>query len=278
MGKKRVKDIHVINKVMPHLMPRRTDSEIFLTYKLDVTKLMEYLEQRNKKLPDDEHATIFHALATASAKMIFHRPFLNRYVKARKTYQRDEITVAFVSRREFKDNSDELLVQIKIGENDTMAEIGKKIIGKVSAARKNDNGMDSFLKTVMSLPTPIVAIIMALFRFADYFQFLPKSFTKSEPDFATVYLANLGSIKGNAVCHHLNNFGTNSLFATMGLVHKEEMIIDDKEQVCDVLELGITIDERISDGFKAFRALGLLKDIVAHPETLDEPIKKEVKL
>lgn len=279
MGKKRVKDLHVINKVLPHLIPKRTEAEVYIPEKLDVTALLKYLAVKNKKLnTNDADITLFHALVMAAAKMIYHRPSLNRFVKQRKLYQRDEITIAFVSRREFKDESDELLIQIKIDDTDTIKDVRDKIVSSVSKARQDNNGLDNLLKAVLVLPTPIVSVVMGVFRLADNLMILPKSFTDAEPDFATLYLANLGSIKGSAAHHHLNNFGTNSIFATIGLAHKEEVIINGRMQVRDIVDLGITMDERISDGFRAFTAFNLVKDIVAHPELLDEPVGAEVRL
>jgi len=278
MGKKRVKDIHVINKVIPHLYPRRTDAEVFVLEKLDITELLKYLADKNKKLPEDKKITLFHALMTAAAKMIYHRPSLNRFIKQRKTYQRDEITIAFVSRREFKDESDELVIQIKIDDKDNIESIRDKIVGNVSKARKDNNGVDTLMKVVTSLPMPLTAFVAKLFKLADnHLMILPKSFTESVPDFASLFVANLGSIKGGAAYHHLNNFGTNSLFATIGTAHQEEVITNGKKQIRDIIEVGITIDERISDGFRAFRAFSLLKDIIANPKLLDETIDSGVE-
>ena len=182
-----------------------------------------------------------------------------------------------MSRREFKDESDELLIQVKIDEKDTIESIRDKVVGSTSNAREAANGMDTLLKVVTAVPMPITAFIMGMFRLADNLMILPKAFTEAEPDFATLYLANLGSVKGDAAHHHLNNFGTNSIFSTIGTARQEEIIINGKKQIRDTLDVGITIDERISDGFRAFRAFNLLKDIIANPKLLDESIDSEVE-
>ena len=278
MGRKRVKDVHVVNKIMPHLMPRRTDAEIYAPIKLDVTNLVKYLAKKNRGRAPDKKITLFHALVMASAKMIYNRPFMNYYLKARKLYQRDSIRIAFVSRREFRDDSDELLINMAIDDDDTIDTIAGKVVAKVTAARDENNGIDTLLKILTVLPTPILAAVAGMIKFGDWLGVLPTSFTDAEPDYATLYLANLGSIKGAAVFHHLNTFGTNSLFATIGVMHQEELIIDGKKQIRDIIDVSVTLDERITDGFRALRAFDLIKECINRPELLDEPVSKEIKL
>ena len=40
--------------------------------------------------------------------------------------------------------------------------------------------------------------------------------------------------------------------------------------------IGLTLDERIADGFYFARSLKLLKYYLAHPEILERPVKEEV--
>ena len=43
----------------------------------------------------------------------------------------------------------------------------------------------------------------------------------------------------------------------------------------DSIDLGLTVDERIADGFYFARSLRLVKHIFANPEMLDKPIGEE---
>ena len=69
--------------------------------------------------------------------------------------------------------------------------------------------------------------------------------------------------------HHLNNYGTNSCVVTLGKVHKEELISkDNKKNICDIMEIGATVDERIADGFCFSKSVEILNKVVANPELL----------
>ena len=44
----------------------------------------------------------------------------------------------------------------------------------------------------------------------------------------------------------------------------------------ETLDLGLTIDERLADGYYYSKSIRLLKHLLEHPELLDRPISEEV--
>ena len=106
---------------------------------------------------------------------------------------------------------------------------------------------------------------------------IPKAFSSVDPNYVTVMLSNLGSIKCDAVYHHLNNFGTNGIVITIGEYHKEPVLNKDGQmEIRDVVNLGITLDERIADGFYFARSFKLVKHIFENPELLDKTLGEEI--
>ena len=105
---------------------------------------------------------------------------------------------------------------------------------------------------------------------------LPESFTKMDPNYTTVLLTNLGSIKCNQVYHHLNNYGTNSIIVAIGTIRKKEIINSDgKKEIRDVVDIGVTCDERIADGFYFAKSIMLFKQFMEKPEILDQKLKNK---
>lgn len=77
---------------------------------------------------------------------------------------------------------------------------------------------------------------------------MPDFLRQDDPNFATVFLTNLGSIKCPSVYHHLNNYGSSSIMAAIGTIRKSEKIAGDgSREVRDVVDIGFTLDERIAD-------------------------------
>ena len=78
-----VRDVSGLTTLMMHIMPNRTEAEVYLNDKLDVTDLMAYLEKQNAAHPDYK-TTIFHALIMAIARRVRERPKMNRFVQGRR--------------------------------------------------------------------------------------------------------------------------------------------------------------------------------------------------
>lgn len=77
--------------------------------------------------------------------------------------------------------------------------------------------------------------------------------------------------------HHLANWGTNSIFVTVGQTKKhpfydEEGNATNKNSV----DLGLTVDERIADGYYYSKTVKLLKYLLEHPALLEIPAGETV--
>lgn len=275
---RRVKETRGLQGLMPHLMPKRTDAEVFLSDKFDVTDLLPFIDRKNAENAangSDYKITLFHCVVAAITKMIMERPVLNRFIQGRRLYERHEISMSFVAKRRFTDHAEEFLMVLVPGEEDTIDDVAQKIVGDVRETRKNEaaSGIDAILAKVTKLPMPILAFVFFIVRTLDFFGINPKALTDGDTNYSTVLLSNLGSIKCPAVYHHLNNYGTNSIVITIGTIHKEELIMDDgTKQIRDVVDFGVTLDERIGDGFYFSRSLKVVKHIFAHPELLNQPL------
>lgn len=87
-------------------------------------------------------------------------------------------------------------------------------------------------------------------RYLDRRGKVPKSLIATDPYYSSVVLTNLGSIKLHADYHHLTNWGTTSIFCAIGEI-KKKPFYDDAGNVTmqESVDLGLTIDERIADGY-----------------------------
>lgn len=273
----RIRDIDGIHFYMAYLMPKRTEAEVYINEKIDVTELLKYIEKKN--LSGERKVTVFHCVIAAVIRTIKMRPLLNRYISGKRFYMRKDISLGFTVKRQFEDHAEETLMIYRPKDEENLEAITDRISPRVKSIRKEQKGqsVDDILNIVKKLPKPIMSLFMALLRTVDVLGLMPKSFSSVDTNYCTVLLSNLGSIKCDAVYHHLNNMGTNGIVITIGEVHKEIMVDQNGQQaVRDVMSIGVTLDERIADGFYFARSLKLIKHLFKNPELLDKTFKEEI--
>jgi hypothetical protein len=272
-----VREIDGMHAIFPHLMNKRTDAEVYLSTKMDVTEALAYIRQKNQG-EEEYRATLFHCFVMAIAKTVYLRPLLNRYISGRRYYQRHEITLGFAVKKRFEDHSEETLMVTAAQEDWTLTQVTRKTVGKVHIARSQESfGLDDALNVLKKLPRPLMMFAMWLFRVLDFYGKMPRALSDEDPNYSSIFLTNLGSIKCPAVYHHLNNYGSNSIMVAIGTIHKEEVFQPDgSRQVRDVVDVGVTLDERIADGFYFGRSWKIVQHLLSNPQLLDRPLKEEI--
>ena len=275
---RRIRDIDGLHCIMMHLMPKRTESEVYLEFPMDVTDLLPYIEEKNRLHPDYK-TTIFHCLVNAVARVVTMRPYLNRFICGRKLYERNDISLSFVAKRKFVDHSEESLMTLIAKDDMDLDYVTRKIVGDVKELRESrgSNDFDGVINTIGSLPNPILHLFIGILQRLSASGHLPDALTQGDTNHTTVLLSNLGSIQCPCCYHHLNNYGTNSILITVGVLKKELRVMPDgSTQPRDILTLGFTADERIADGFYFAKSLKLAEYILQHPQLLDVPMKEEI--
>ncbi|MBR5561033.1 MAG: 2-oxo acid dehydrogenase subunit E2 [Clostridia bacterium] len=274
---KLLRKIHVLHVIMPQLYKNRCDNEAFISECIDLTKVNAYLAKKNADNPSYKYNT-FQVMVTAMLKVITLRPKLNRFIANQTMYQRNEISAAFTVKKIFSDDGDEALAIVRAKGSDTIDTIHDEIFRQLSICRsdKLDDGL-KVADLVCKVPRFMLNWVGMLLRFLDRHGWLPESISKVDPNYSSVYLTNLGSIGLNAGYHHLSNWGTMSIFVVIGGI-KKRPFFDEAGNITmlDSVDLGLTIDERIADGYYYSKSIRLLKKLLENPELLERPLEEEV--
>ena len=271
----RVRDLDPMHVLMPYMFGNRTDNEAVLGEVMDLTEVDKYLAEKNARNPEFKY-TWFHFITAALAKAVLLRPKMNYFISGGRYYEHKKIQVAFNIKRQFSDEGGEALANFVLnpeGES-PMEQVHTYVQKVVTKARsgKDGVGVDDAMKFVSSLPRPILRFVVWSLRRMQYHGIYPKSLAKDDPSYASIYLTNLGSIKMNADYHHLFNWGTNSFFVAIGEKKMRPFYKEDGSyELRNTIKLGLTIDERIADGYYFAKTLRLVRKIFANPELMDLP-------
>ena len=274
---KYIKDLDSMHFIMPFLFPNRCDNEVFFTFKIDLTNLNKYIEEKNSHNPEYKY-NMFQCIVAATLKTIILRSKLSIFIHNKKMYKRNDITAAFTVKQEFTDEGEEVLAYIKAEKDWTIKNLHDVLHKKLLKLRdksfrdESSDIMDTFNK----LPKFISRPILNLITFLERKGLVPKSLVETDPYHSSVYFANLGSIGLPSGFHHLTNWGTTSMFMVIGKREKMPFYENDKTVFKEGVELSLTIDERIADGYYFSKSIKLLKYFLENPELLDKPFNERL--
>ncbi len=277
---RRVKDFNGMNQIMIDLKPQRCVSDVYINMKMDMTKLMDYLDKKKK---NGEHITLFHAIVTAVGKVFYNRPYLNRFVQDRHIFEHKYVDISFVAKVAFDDTSEEMMIIIRVDEDDTLETISKKIYDKVHGVRDTKGkiekkGANNIIDVLGHLPNIIRVPIVGLLKWTDKKGILPDSICEDNLYYSSIILSNLGTLKSNAIFHNITDFGNASGLATIGEIKDEEVLIDGKKEIRKRCEFGINLDERIADGYYFVKSVHMLQYIFDHPELLEDAANTTIEM
>lgn len=275
---KLLRNVDSMHFIMPIIYPNRCDNEAFVSERVDLTNLNEYLEKKNADNPEYKY-NLFQAIVTAILKTITLRPKMNRFIANNNLYERNEVSASFVVKKQFSDTSEEGLAFIHSKANDNIDTIHNEMYRQITTCKKGEvkdastDAMDFFNKLPRWFSKAVIKFVCYLEKKGK----VPASLVATDPYYATVILSNLGSIKLHSGYHHLTNWGTTSVFVVVGERKKRPFYDDDGNVTMrDSVDLGLTVDERIADGYYFSNTIKLFKKLLENPELLEEPLSKEV--
>lgn len=278
-----VRGLDSMHAFFPLMMPNRADNEAFIQELIDLTAIEAYLEKKNAGNPEHKY-TFFHVILAALSRTVQMRPRMNRFLIGGRYYDRDNITFSLIAKKAFSDTGDESIVILKYdtdSEKPAIDVLHDKLCAFVYSMRttdKVDNTTD-ILDTMAKAPQWLRQLMMDALRSLDKHGKMPKDIAREDPYNSTVFISNLGSIKLNAGYHHLSNWGTNSVFVVVGEKHMQPFYDEQGNAVVKpALALGITLDERIGDGYYFSKTVRLLKKLLSEPELLDIPAREELNI
>jgi hypothetical protein len=158
------------------------------------------------------------------------------------------VWLSFSAKTEKTDKGAVVALKRQIPEGATLADIVKLVDGVVGGARSGKRDQtDKELGLVLALPGFLTRIAVSALRALDRFGLMPHFMIAGDPLYASMFVANLGSIGMDAPFHHLYEWGNIPLFCAIGRAHHGRM------------PFRFTFDERIEDGLYCLASIELMR-------------------
>ena len=269
---KHLKKLSHYNRIIPFVMPKRVNSTVQYSEVINIDEALAVLKKINK-----EHGTsagIMDLVMAAFVRTISQRPKINRFVFGKKIYARNEISSAVAVKKEMSDNAETTELKVVYDPKDTLIDVARKIRTGIEENKgsSSSNDQDGFTKMLNLMPDFMISSVIFLIKVLDRMRLLPKSIRHLSPFHSSFFVTNLGSLRINAVYHHLYEVGTVSWFIGMGKkIKKIEKDEDGNIVIKRFIELKCVYDERIVDGYYTAKAIRQTVKLILNPEALLTP-------
>ena len=256
-----------MREIMPYLMRGRNESVVYHEASYDVGRALAWLEAYNRE-HTESRATLLDLFLWAAASVAHARPGINRFISGRRIYQRREVAISFAAKRRYDLSAELVTIKLRFPRPtepfpDCVERIGQAV---AEACQGPPRAVDRETALAMRLPRFLLRTILWGYRVLDHCNLLPGKLIANDPLYATMFVANLGSLGMDSATHHLYEHGTCSLFAALGLPKKTLVATaDGRSEIRHMWPVRWTLDERIIDGFYSAGCLRLLKAILESP-------------
>ena len=268
---KLLRKIDPIIALTPYLMPMRCDAQVFLNLKLDYEKMARYIVAQGA---EGHRITFMELIIAIFVRVASEIPEINRFIANKRMFARTQLTVSFALLMDTgnPDDIEENTVKCYFDPHDTIYDVADRVKTAIEQNRRQEAD-NSTIKLAKLLLNPFLAnTVVALARFLDRYGLMPKYIIDASPFHTSLFMTNMGSIGMPHVNHHIYNFGTTSLFLSMGSIVRETQVGADGKTVRKrYLPIGLTADERICAGAVYAKMVSRMHYYIDHPEELETP-------
>ena len=270
-----IKGIDPIVSLMPHIMKDRNDAMVQLQYEIDYGKLTRYVvskEQEGVKL------TFMDVVIAAFVRTIAELPELNRFIINKRVYARKTLSVSFAVLRSNGENVsdvDENTTKCYFDPHDTIFDVARRMNEVIDEARKPDADNATMKVASAIIRSPVARPLVSFLLWTDKHGILPKSIIDASPFHTSLFLTNNASVGLPAVFHHIYNFGSTTMFWSMGAPRKRVDIDREGKPVRSrFMPIGVTVDERVAAGRVFGMMIARMMRYFADPSLLEQPPEK----
>ncbi len=264
---KRAKGLTAIEQAIPFIMPKRVDAQNYVTEYIDEEVIKAYIRDvhRERGIRLSRMAVVIAAYYMAALK----HPYVNRFVVNSRVYDRNHFCVSFVMLKNRADGTpDETTIKVFMEPGDDVFSINRRINALISENSRpvHMNRTDKFAAFMFSLPF-LPHLVMAVVRFLDRRGLLPRSIIDLSPFHTSMFITNLASINTTHIYHHIYEFGTTSVFLSMGKSIPNYLSGNLKDKL---MPLSVVMDERICTGHDYALFNKTLRQFLAAPWLLEQ--------
>jgi hypothetical protein len=260
-----VRDLPRNRRVMPYLMRGRNESAVYFEHDIPLHKTDAFIREWNQTNPG-LRIDVFHLAVWGLRQTTERHPSINRFVAGGRLYDRHGIWFSYAVKSKLVTGAPLIVVKRRMDLDESFAAM---VVGMHETEVRHRSGeaarVDQELGLLLLFPGFVRRLIMRGVNGLDRLGVLPRSYLEGDPMYATAFLANMASLGMPPVYHHLYEYGTASIFCSLGRPIPEPGSPTSGPDRRRTMQVRWTFDERAEDGLTAWFAARRFRQVVEDP-------------
>jgi hypothetical protein len=260
------RNLDVTRRAMPYLMRTRNEATVTFEYDVDLQKTDAFIRAWNQANPM-LRVDMFHIAVWATRDALLRFPTVHRFVAGGRIYDRNGLWFSYAVKRKLETGAPLAVVKRRFDLDESFGDMVEGMATTTEAATSSEkSAVERELGLLLKFPGFVRRIIMWIIRVADRFGVLPRSYIEKDPMFTSAFFANMASFGMPAVYHHLYEYGTATIFCSIGRPVTAPGSPTSGPDRRRTAPLKWTYDERAEDGLAGWFCLRRIKQIIEDPE------------
>lgn len=240
---------------------RPQDPSVYSQLEIDVSRIQN---QAGEKL------TITPFVIKAVAMTLAHFPEINVLIRRGRLYQREEVDVFVQVFVEEKGSADLSGVKIRNPHQKSLTTIAEELSAQAKKIREGKDPNMQQTKQSLKLLTPRLLkwSLKFLERLSYDWNINPSFLNAPQDPFGGAMVTNVGMFGLKTGWAPLVPFSRTPILLLLGAISDQPVVQNGAIVIKPILNIGVTIDHRIIDGYMGGKAAGYLKELLENPEQL----------
>ena len=271
---RRVRTLSPMAQITAYFQVERNTCSNLFEESFEITHVDRYIRQKRREGMTDFGIT--HVLLAAYVRGVAKYPQLNRFISGQKVFSRgSDIQYCMVVKKEMTVDSPDTSIKVHLTPHDTAQDVYKKLNAAIESVKKTqelDSSLDNLIMYLNMIPSVILKFTVWLLKLLDYFGLLPKFLLELSPFHGSLFFTSMGSLGIQPIYHHLYDFGNLPCFGAFGCKRRANEVQEDGTVVQKkYIDVKFVLDERIVDGYYYATFFKYYRNLLRHPEILDNP-------
>lgn len=263
-----IKKLSTWQKICLATWEKPSDPSVYGLLEVDMSKSLKLLESLNSK--GGPKVTVTHLIVKIFAMALAQFPDLNVLIRHHRLYRREEVDIFVQVATKENGGRDLSGAKVRNAHQKALIEIAQELSGQAEDIREGkDPNLNKSKTSLKPIAPGFLKYLLKVLGYLLYDLNISPKFLGLPPNpFGALMVTNVGVFGLKTAWAPLVPYSRTPTVITIGQINEKPIAENGTVVIRPVLDIGVTIDHRIIDGYLAGEATAYIKSLFAAPEKL----------